>query len=119
MPGRWDTDIYQGEKWTRVLEIRDEAGAVVPLQAPGFADIRASLRSTSARLARMHTTAGADGTVTLDVAAGRLTLLLPAAITAAFTPGGYFMDVWVHDASGAPMPLVAGQVTVRPRVSLP
>jgi hypothetical protein len=115
----WETTIRQGEEWLRVLESKDYAGAVLPIQPPGWADIRTGPRATAPRTARLHSTPGADGAITFDTPAGTATLRLPAAFTATMLTRMYWMDVWVHNAAAQPMMLVRGLILVTPRVSVP
>ncbi len=113
MSYNWDFVIRQGELWKRTLESKDSLGNPVPIQAPGFMDIR-TLPDT---IAPVIIQLPEDGSVVFDTPAGKVTLTIPLAVTSLLLPGKYFHDIWVHNSLAEPELLASGIVVVKGRVS--
>lgn len=117
----WELTMVQGEDWTRVLQVNDQNGNPIPMQAPGFMDIRSGSNRSAARLAHLHSSypgTGINGSVT--VANGQVTLFIPGTWTDGISPGRYFYDLFVTDSTGKMFNLLdASPVRVTARISLP
>ncbi len=95
--------LYRGDTlkytWSRAGSAPDLAGATARMQ------IRDRYRNLLAD-------AAAVGSITIDPAAGTVTVTLPAAVTAQFPPGSHKFDLELTLADGTVVTVAAGFVQV-------
>lgn len=105
----YDVIIDQGDDWRRVLEWVDDTGAPLPLHATLPAE--SEIRDTDNVLI-------GTPSITVDGAAGRISLALDDTVTSNMRPGVHRWDLFVHDENGDRRRLVAGKAVVRRKVTL-
>lgn len=86
--------IYRGDTWQRAWVIKDSAGNPVDLTGA-----TARLHVRDAAGAKVMEASTADGRLTLQPAAGRIDLVMPAAVTEV-APANYRFDIEVTYPSG-------------------
>lgn len=119
-----DLDIYQGEDWTTDIIWTDVFGDGMAVVHPCRMDIKATGGATLISLVTdPDIPDGEIPSIALSTNIGLLQLHIPAATTAAFTPGTYRYDLFVTVDTGEDYPgpqvtsLIGGSVTVNKRTT--
>jgi len=115
MSGKRKLTLEQGATWSRVLTWEIPRG--VPVDLSNYS-ARMQIRETyesSTPLLSLTTAVG--GGITLGGAAGTITIVVSAAITATLLPGNHVYDIELVSAGGVVTRLLEGQMTITPEVT--
>ncbi len=112
--GRYDTICDQGATYERILTLRDAGASLLNLTGhTGHMQIRVT--ASNANVLKSLTTE--NGGIVLGGASGTVTLTIPAADTAALTPGTYVYDLNLTSPDGKVTKPIYGNFTVRAGVT--
>ncbi len=121
LPANYPLAIYQGQTlnltfvWTAGI-----CGCGTVGSAPSPVDLTGYTALMQFRASPLGGTLyyDASSNITLGGTAGTIALLIPAATTEAFTWFQGVYDLFLTSSSGVATPLIAGQVTITPSVSV-
>ncbi|GAA3230745.1 hypothetical protein GCM10017691_23980 [Pseudonocardia petroleophila] len=119
--GKWTPNpvIDRGSVWRTNIRFTDAAGVAIPIQSPGWMDVRTRPERSASLVVRLDSAGDADGLVSFGPDTNQATLFLSAASTSDIAPGEYYFDLFVSNQQGEAERLVFGIVEVRGEVSLP
>jgi len=108
----WNTTVEQGATWTRVLTVRDAAGALLNLT--GYTSKMQARNRADALKIDLSNVSG----MTLGGAAGTITVTITAATTAALVVEPLTFDMTITSAAGVVTRLVQGRMSVDDSVTV-
>lgn len=110
----YDIIADQGATFLRTISLKSSKKLPVTLtNYTGRMQIRETVTSTS--IIEDQTTA--NGRITINAAAGTISILIPPSDMEAITPGTYVYDLEIEDADGDVTRVVHGKFTVRAEVT--